>query len=82
MISSPSAEKAPPKVDNHDIAFSNSLFSITSLSSRSFLEEYTGNGQTIMDVLWHACNKQSLCILNIWGKIYVLMPSSFTILQT
>jgi len=41
-ISSPSAEKAPPKVDNHDIICSNSLFSITSLSSLSFLEEYTG----------------------------------------
>jgi len=50
-ISSPSAEKAPPKVDNHDIAFSNSLLSITSLSSRSLLEEYTGNVGTIMDVL-------------------------------
>lgn len=65
MISSPSAEKAPPKVDNHDIAFSSSLLSITSLSIRSFLEEYTGNVGTVTDVLWHACNEQSLCILNI-----------------
>jgi hypothetical protein len=82
MNSSPIAEKAPPKVDNHDIAFSSSLLSITSLSSRSFLEEYTGNVGTIRDILWHAHNEQILCVQNIWSKVSVIMPSSFTILQT